>query len=539
MNKTSQKISYLSLSTALLVGVSMVALSSAARAQQTLFDNKNGTTVIGTFTGITGFFGVGNADFGAGNQNTTNIAQTGPQNRKIDREWIEGSIQPGLSFATPSFLGGSYDKGSLYANFSVVGNGSLGSGDAVSSLTPNSLRSTTSDEPFHYEIENGNVGWQSGDTFKDSLGSNVFDLSYGDQGFVVGDGLVIDTGSTTGWRRSAYYTDQQVAFQRTVILKINPDSVPLRGNLFKLENKSNMNLTYGNDAPETKFYGFNTEYFKAGTATKDNPNPPDVFSVGLLAFHVYASDAPTLTAANTTVGQAFSTTTWGDRTGLNVYSVYGGGSFIPGYTDILLHGQYVGEHNGSSSGKEDADAWYIEPAYNFENLPWAPVLSVRYAHFSGETNVNGNVKHNYDPLFFGAGPRGYGSWYIGEVYGWYLGPPSNLNVWQIGVTSTPTDNTTFGIEYYNMAFAAHQYTASNAAMKSLDALNEVDINGSYTPDQFKFLTVSSVLGVGFAGRGFSQAASSYAQANTGNPAQPVPSTGAPMIVGELIATVKF
>ncbi len=538
MTRNSLPNRLLPLSAALLLGVSVIALSSEARAQQTIYDSKDGTTVIGTFTGIAGLFGMGNADFGAGNQNTNTAGTNGaaPSNRKITRVWGEASVQPGVGLVFPSFFG---DSGNLYGNFSVVGNATIGDGDAVSSLTPDSVRSTTSNDPYHIELENAAGGWQSGDTMKSTFGSNLLDVSYGDQSYVAGDGLVIDTGSTTGWKRSAYYTDQQVDFQRTAIIKITPDSLPLRATLFKLENKSNMNLTYNNDSPETKFFGFDGTYFKGGTVTKDVPNPPDVYDLDVLYFHIYSSDAQTLTSANPTVGPAFSTTPTGARTGMNVYSFRAAGSFIPSMPDILFHGEYVGEKNGNAGDKVDANAWYIEPGYNFENLPWAPVLSARYAHFSGETNVNGNVKHSYDPLFYGAGPRGYGSWYIGEIYGWFLGPPSNINVWQLGVTSTPTDNTTFGIEYYNISFAAHQYTASNAAMKSLDALNEVDFNGSYNPDQLKFLTISSVLGVGFAGRGFSQAASSYAQANTGTPSQGTPSTGAPMVIGELIATVKF
>jgi len=514
--------------------VSTCLSTGPAGAQTTLYDNKDGTTITGSFTGVTGFFGAGNVDFGAGDQNSFPAGNATPSNRKTERLWLEGSIMPGLGVQFPSPLG---DKGNLYGNLSVVGSGTVGDGDAVSSLTPQSSRSTTSNDPFHLELETAAGGWRSGDTFKNSLGTDAIDISYGDQDFIVGDGLVIDTGTNTGWRRAAYYTSLQSAFQRSAIVRLAPDGVPMRANLFKLENRSNMDLMQGNDSPESKLAGFNAEFFQAGAPTKDAPNPPDVWTLGVMYFNIYESDSQSLTAANPTVGSAFATTPSGDRSGLNVYSFRAAGSFLRADPDILFHGEYVGEQNGESGRKVDADAWYIEPGYNLESLPWAPVISLRYAHFSGETNTNGTVKHSYDPLFYGAGPRGYGSWFLGEVYGWYLGPPSNVNVWQIGVQAAPTANTTLGMIFYDFAFATHQYAAGNPAITATHALDEVDVMGSWTPDRLNFLTLSSVVGVGIPGKAFDQAASSYAQANTGGGA--AASTGAPMVVGELIATVKF
>ncbi|HUC63055.1 MAG TPA: alginate export family protein [Alphaproteobacteria bacterium] len=540
MTKISRQNKTLLFSAALSLGVSLVALSSAAQAQVTLLDNKNGTTLTGDFTGVVGFFGVGNTDFGAGNINTqspANVVNT-PNQRKTDREWLETSDMPALAFSTPSFLGGSFDKGSLYANFSFVGQGTVGDGDAFSSLAVNGLRSTTGNTPWHFDTETMDGGWNSGDTFKDTLGSGAVDFSLGDQSFTAGDGLVIDTGILPGWRRGAYYTSLQTAFQRTAILKLTPDLAPVRVNLFKLENRSNQTVMQGNDNPESKFAGLTAEYYKAGKATKDNPNPPDIWDIDGMYFNIYDSDAPSLAPGST----AGSLSTTADRKGMNVFDARAAGSFLDFWNpDILFHGEFVKENNSNSLNKVDADAWYVEPGYNFENLPWAPTLSVRYAHFSGESNVNGTTKHSYDPLFYGVGPRGYGSWYLGEVYGWYLGGPSNINVWMVNLSSTPTDNTTFGIVFYDFSFASHQLASSTAngiatnSITANHAMDEVDINGSYTPDQFKFLTISSVLGFGIPGKGFDQAASAFAQAN----GTPTPSTGATMIVGELIATVKF
>src|SRR5579875_923197 len=456
-----------------------------------------------------------------------------PACRKTDREWVEGSLKPSLG-AQQSL--GSYGTG--YTLLSLVAQGTRGDGDAASSLPQQGLGSTTGHHPTHVDLEDAVASWRSGDLLKDSLGADAVDVSYGNQDFLVGDGLVIGLGTYDAFRRGAFYTSLATAFQRTAILKLNPEGVPLRGNVFKLETNTDQHLMQGFDQPLSKLAGFNAEWYRAGAKKEgDDAPPPDVWTLGLMYFNIYDADSnstsgPTGAFSFAPGKTASSLSAAANRDGLNVVSLRAAGSFLEFDRDILFYGEYIREENGSADREVNADAWYIEPGYKFSQLPWTPQVSLRYAQFSGESDPHGRVKHSYDPLFYTAGPRGYGSWYMGEIYGWYLGTPSNIDVAMAAVSVTPRDDLTVGLIFYDFRFD-HVGQFANPAIRSSHALDETDLYAVWTPA--KWLTLSGVLGFGVPGEGFKQAAAAFVAAN--GPAGR--SVGSTMLLGELVAAVKF
>ena len=176
-----------------------------------------------------------------------------------------------------------------------------------------------------------------------------------------------------------------------------------------------------------------------------------MWSAGFDFLHVYDADSTPGT---------FSFPPWasptlsiyGNRNGLNVYSGYLSGSFFKFDPNIRFHSQFVLERNDSVDRRVKAAAWYVEPGYKFSPLPWTPQLNLRYAHFSGDPNPQDRLKQSYDPLFTTGGDRGFGSWFLGEIFGQYISSNSNLDVAMAHLQFSPLDTVEGGIIYYDFHF---------------------------------------------------------------------------------------
>ena len=81
-------------------------------------------------------------------------------------------------------------------------------------------------------------------------------------------------------------------------------------------------------------------------------------------------------------------------------------------------------------------------------LPWSPQLNLRYAHFSGDPNPNDRLKQSYDPLFTTGGSRGFGSWFLGEIFGQYISANTNLDLDMVHFKMSLVDALDMGILYY-------------------------------------------------------------------------------------------
>lgn len=412
-----------------------------------------------------GLFSVQNAQNGAGS-----LSRNGRS--KSERNWTEGFIAPGLGL--------DYHAGesTIYGGFKLLGSLTRGDGDAQ-------RNSSTSDRPEALGIEEAFIGWKSGSLFA-TLGDDAVDATIGRQSFQVGDGFLIADGTAEGFRRGAYVMGPRGAFDRTALLKLN--TAPVRADLFHLEGQVDQDFMNSNDAAATKLYGGNVEFFQS--SHKDHGRfeyDERLWYVGLTALHVYDADRRLADARN----------------GLDVYSVRTGGALLSSlgeaWRDFAFFSEFAVQRNDADGGKVRANAWYVEPQYTLSALPWSPRLSYRYAHFSGN-DAGDNTNEGWDSLYTGGGPRGYGSWDLGEIYARYVGGNTNLNSHMVHLRLQPAEDLAVGAIYYRHLF--DEPDAANG-VTSDKRYQEVNVYAEWeTP--LAGLSVAGVLGAGKAGRGREQ-----------------------------------
>jgi hypothetical protein len=521
--------------------------TDTAHAHQMLYDQDGYRLAVGIEAGLGGF-AVGNVDTNAGNVNTDAplASPFPPSERRTTRDWFEGFIKPFAELETPFF-----DFGHTYALVSVVGALTRGNGDATSSLAPQGARSTTSDAPQHAALEDAVVGWHSGNLFADSLGEDAIELSGGRQSFVLGDSFLIGSGVVNGFGRAAFYLQPRASFDRAAILKL--DLSPVRAKLFHLENRVDQDLMLGFDQPKTKFFGLDLALYEASEeepglktagekqaptaalavqTTRVKKEVPDLWSAGFDFLHVYNADSTPGTFSFSPGAPSSTLSIFGNRSGMNVYSGYLAGSFFKFDPDIRLHSQFVLERNDAVDRQVKAAAWYVEPGYKFSTLPWTPQLNLRYAHFSGDPNPQDRLKQTYDPLFTTGGDRGFGSWFLGEIFGQYISPNSNLNVAMAHLNFSPLDLVEAGLIYYDFHF---DQTAqfNSPIITSKNAAQEVDFYCVWSATER--LTLSGVLGFAVPSAGLRQAAQAFVIDNG-----PISGrVGRTMTLAELFLSIKY
>ncbi len=473
--------------TVLLV-VALVAwlASTTARADVDLYKGSD-LTITGALTGALAAFRVNNVDFGRGNSSP---GSTEPRN---NRTWYEGFAKPSLSFEyvlddAPSYLSKS---SALYGTVSVITSATRGNGDAVQTT------STTASNPTYTALEDAYVGWRSGAVFE-GWGDDAVDFSVGNQPLTIGDGLLINGATTNAFQRGAYYLSPRAAFKRTAVLKLNPSEVaPVRGTFFHLEAVSNQDLLRGLDQPAAKLVGGSVDWYGP---RREEPLGAitDLWTVTGTYFNIYSAENP----GRSNVA--------GNRNGLNVYSGRLAGSFLPFDRNILFFGEYAYERNDQPNRKTRANGWYVEPGYQFSALKWNPIVSYRYASFSGDSDPQGDgTKHSFDSLFFGAGVRGLGpgTWYLGEIYGWYEQQLTNINVHQVAVRVSPLEDLNVGALYYRMNFnelgQVNQLTSTGGGVvTSKRAMDEFDLYAEWAFNDN--ISVTPTFAVGIPGAGYKQ-----------------------------------
>src|SRR5215469_9162850 len=518
-----------------------------AQGHQMLYDQDGYRLAVGIEAGF-GDFAVGNVDTGAGNINTdAPLAGPFPASvRRATRDWFEGFGKPFAELETPFF-----GVGHGYALVSMVGALTRGNGDALSSLAPQAARSTTSDAPQHAALEDAVVGWHSGDLFTDSMGEDAIEISGGRQSFVLGDAFLIGTGVSNGFGRAALYLQPRASFDNVALLKLNLE--PIRARFFNLENRVNQDLMRGFDQPKSQFFGLDIGLFGTGEAepspakagekqapkaaqavqtTRVKKEVPDLWSAGFEFFHFYDADSTPDTFSFPPGEPSPALSIFGNRKGLNVYPGYLAGSLFEFDRNILLYSQFALERNDAIDRRVQAAAWYVEPGYKFSILPWSPQLDLRYAHFSGDPNPNDRLKQSYDPLFNTGGNRGFGSWFLGEIFGQYISANTNLDLEMIHLKFSPLDTLDTGILYYNFQFD-QPAQFDKPLITSKNAAQEVDFYSVWSATEW--LTITGVLAFAVPGAGLKQAAQTFVIDN-GPVGRSVART---MTLAELFVSIKY
>ncbi|OAN45587.1 hypothetical protein A6A04_06735 [Paramagnetospirillum marisnigri] len=466
--------------------------ATPAAADVSLYEN-GGLKIDGAFTGGIAAFSSPGAQFGAGSWSNNGAAAPG---KRISGHpaWTEWFIHPELKAAYDTGTHGTF-YGDVSAQVTATG----GDGDA-------SLVSTTYGRPILLELENLYGGWKSGNLVP-FLDENGLDISGGRQSFRVADGFLISNGVNNQGKRGMYWTQSRTAFEQTGILKAA--SGPVRGDIFYLQNVSaNSKLDPGLvDNAKTRLIGGNLEIFE-NLASEDGKPAKDGATVyadrkwyaGITYFKVFdASNGNNFAFGNTGNGgnTTVTNTLTSNRDGMNVFSAHVGGNVLPFLPDFSLYGNYVYENNSSNNKKVNANAWYIEPGYQFSDLPMTPKLTYRYAHFSGDKSPGDTTKKAYDPFFYNAITRGYGTWFIGEIIGNYVISNSNVNIHEVALSINPLDNVKLSVLGFTYNY---DQKTQNAGVTSDNLAREIDFTAEWTINDHLLLTAA--FGMAKAGTGY-------------------------------------
>jgi len=454
----------------MMVGAASLAVlcGGVAKADIPLYGSGDFSAAAALSTGF-GAFTVPQANFGLGTAKPLSGAKL------ADRTpyWAEGFAKPELKL---TYHNG--DVGTIFGDVSAIGAGTVGHGEASFYGS-----TTTYGNPMRVDLEEAYVGYANDMPFANPGDTAI--VTVGRQAFTVGDNFLIGSGTANVGQRAAYWMAPRTAFNGIGTVKLNAD--PVRADIFALQNSVDQRITRGYDQPKTSFAGMNVEYFKtAGVAGADGAtNYADrQFYVGATYFNIYEADRSGNNGGvftNDQVPGNAALSSYGDRDGMNVYSIRLGGNPFSGppiLANASVYGEYVHEMNGNANRKVNADAYYGEAAYALPDLWYKPKLSYRYAHFSGDkvgVQSGTDTKHSYDPLFYSAGPRDYGSWYMGEITGQYYLFNSNEDVHMINLTVAPTPTLKLMAIYYR--FMLDQ--AQSLGIQSRHFDDEINLVGEY------------------------------------------------------------
>lgn len=362
-------------------------------------------------------------------------APSGEQGKSYS--WQEGYVKAGLSGEK------TLTDGTLYGGISLVTSGVWGDGDAAG-FTVGDERETSLEDLY--------IGFRKG----------AFDLSVGAQNFAIGDGFLINGDALSfgdGFndvipgipdfnRGGAYWLAPRKSFNNTAILRVEGKN-GLRGDLFWLQS--------GNPAQASvEFTGINVEH------TSDMGTVAATYFQGT---GVEKDEAEFLGLTH--------------RDGQKNLSLRFQGN--AGVENLFLSAEYVNQTQGDDTRK-DGNAFYAEAGWTFSDVAWSPSVNYRFSSF----------EEGFDPLLYGVGYRGLGTWFQGEVGGSYAGPfNSHSDVHYLAVKAAPSETLSLSATYFG--FEDTNGTGDNdgseidiyAEWVANDNLILVPLLGLYTPDSDK------------------------------------------------------
>lgn len=419
-----------------------ILVATPVRAEIEIY-NEDGKRLSFLFDGAFGLFKTYGTNFGAGI--TTPNGQT-----RNNVQWLEG-------FAIP-YIEGSIDTdlGEAYGSVGIIAAATRGTSDAGA---------LTFGQPGKIDVEYAYLGWKSGDLLPKK---DLFDLSFGRQNFVVGDGFLINDGNLESDVDGGLYLGGRFSFRQTAIARINTE--PVRFEFFQLK--------ADNDFGSPKLVGGNIEWHN-----------DDLGVLGAYGFVITQARPESSLKDMTAI--AFR----GRGTPLALLDD-DATSWLGGWE---LAFEYVHQNNDKLERKMDADGWYLEAGYHAENALFTPHIFYRYLRFSGD-DADPDVDRGFNRLFT-AGDN-YGSWFLGEITGQYV-QSSNLRVHQIGGRWYPEifNIAETGVLFYN--FSYDRLAAGGVEpVTSHDFGKEFNVYLKYEPAEW--LTLAPVAGVLIPGRGAKQ-----------------------------------
>ena len=424
------------------LAVTLVLAGARAAGAMELLERNGLTLNLDIEAGVGGLL-TKNTNFGLGRIDLSNGDISG------DAQWGEGYVKPGLSLEYGSAAG------AFYGGASGVGSLTVGDGDAGG---------FTDGGDKKLSLESLYGGWRSGTLLTESLGEDALDLSAGRQDFQVGDGFLIWDGNFDNKGDGAYWLGPRSAFELAGLARVN--TTPLGGQLFF--------LSADHDQGDTELIGANLDY------TLSDLGLGDESVLGGMYFQI------------TEVDGRFDAET--PREGMQLATIRLNDVRVPGFQDAGLYAQYAKEFGDGDDVDFDAQAFYVEPFYDFSWLPWSPRLSYRFAYFSGDPDPDDEDRKDFDPLFYDYS-RSWGTWTQGEIVGEYLLFNSNQVNHMVHLSATPIEPVSIGALYYHFDLAEDNYFGTPVDDK--DFADEVNVYVDWTANDN--LLVGALSGVAWPG----------------------------------------
>jgi hypothetical protein len=304
--------------------------------------------------------------------------------------WSEFGVMPGLEGALD--LGAS---GTLRGRVSGVWTTTQFGLDAAGSNFDDR-------HPSELTLEDAYLGWSSGELFP-SLGTDAIDLSVGSQRYQVGSGFLFwDGGTDGGSERGGYWLGMRKAFEMTAIARLKTG--PFLGELVYLR---------PNHEPDsdTHLTGVNVEWTFGERAT-------------LGGGYWYFIDSDDFR-----------------RDGLDVFDLRGEVHPLQQVPGLVFSAELVYERNGDVN-----ESWggYAEVGHAFEGAWGKPYLSYRFSSFTGDRGGPDQIEA-FDPLFYGFSD--WSTWYLGEVFGEFIGTNRNLDAHTVRLRVEPNEGWTVSLLY--------------------------------------------------------------------------------------------
>ena len=283
--------------------------------------------------------------------------------------------------------------------------------------------------------------------FTDSPAALTVDASYGQQTFTVGRSLLIGSGASNGPQRGANYLGPRSAWDIAALGKVKWHDVTIQG--FWLKPNDTTSAATG-----TRLAGVDVAW-----------EPTGPLRLGAMYVRAPRSDIVT-------------------RDGLDVYDVRARWHPAATFPNVWLEGEAVWQRKSGV----DATGWYAAINYNATTAPWKPLVTLRYAAFSGDKPAT-STWEGFDPLYYGGSNP---DWYQGKVGSTFLAN-TNLDSAVATLTLTPSERTIVQLVYLNFAAdranaplaipAAGQPIPVGGGVPSRSIGNELDVVYTYTFDK--------------------------------------------------------
>ena len=328
--------------------------------------------------------------FGIGNNNFDPPPALNPSGYKRDPAWGEFFLEPELTFQYTADAATRLYGGIAYMETATRGADYAGVGNTYHGL-PEQLYA--------------GVHW------RDPGRGLTLDASYGQQDFAVGNNLLIAAGASNGQERGANYLGPRSAWANAALLKATWRDISAQG-FWLMPNDST------SDATGTRLAGLNIDWGASGAV-----------DLGFMYARVPSSNIVT-------------------RAGLDVYDLRATIKSAGAAPRWSVKGEYAWERKSGVS----ASGWYLEGTHLASGMAWRPLLTLRYASFSGD-RPGSAAWEGFDPLYFGGSNP---DWYQGKVMQMIL---NNTNLDSAAVSLTLTPDPRHILQFVFLDFAVAQIHA--------------------------------------------------------------------------------